>query len=316
MKDASAKHFREAVEAACKSNVGETHTEPLRYRAKSQDPAEESDGAKEDTTPFIRLNSWSLADGRYSFVYQHGRRGSHETAMAAQAEDDTPLNDKAPANQFRAWLYIPETGEAAVFVAECRNNYCPGEDLLRLVGVGTKEIASEAGEDLWWRFVPKRVSDELQLTRWIKNGAASYVELIKHSVSSSGRRSKKLVRLRQDGLPVSKKQAMAKALTTTWTGINPEDVGADTKVPKGSTHIQQVAALMDAKPKAGYFDDAGIGWEGPDGSTQFFSPTTLGNPFTYHVGRPGVRPRDNEMIADIESNLRQLMVPLKVQLKL
>lgn len=311
--------LQKTISEVCLALDGHTETEPLRYRDRTTVSPATPVAGREDTTPFVRLTHWAQNDRRFDFRFMHGRKGSHSTAMAARSDEDTELDEKAPSNEYRAFLYLPKAGDSAIFVAEARNQICPGEDLLRLLGVSSMRIDEARPETErvgWWRFVPKRVSDEVQLTQFLRNGSAAYLELTKYTVAPSGRRKQKSVRLRQDGLPSTKGQAMAKALIAKWSPLSAEEIGAEGKPPKGASDVLRVAALMDVKVSRDYYDDAGIGWEGVDGSTQFFSPTSLGDPFTYRVGSPGVRPTDVQLRQHAESTLGHLMEPLSIELDL
>lgn len=311
--------LQKTLMTVCSSISGHTEIEPLRYRERSTDEATPAVAGKEDTTPFIRLTHWQQSERRFDFRFMHGRKGSHSTAMAAHSDEDTELDEKAPSNEFRGFLYLPLAGESAVLVAEARNQICPGEDFLRLLGVTSMRLDEARNENDrygWWRFLPKRVSDEVQLKQFLRNGTASYLELTKYEVSASGKRKQKAVKLRQDGVPTSKAQAMSKALIAQWTPLSADDIGAEGKIPKGTSDVQRVAALMDVKVSKDYYDDAGIGWEGADGSTQYFSPSNQGDPFTYRVGAPGVRPTDIQLRQHAESTLAHLLEPLSIELDL
>lgn len=304
------------IKAVCGENLGKTHTEVLRYREPKE--VSETDGGVEDTTPFIRLLSFDLsASSRFDFEYKFGRRGSHDLAMAANESDDAPLDDKAPANTYRAFLYLPKAGTKAILVAEARNRLCPGLDLLKLVGVGSKAIDTGRPENErigWWRFIGARITDEVQMLKFIRQGHASYIELRKNIISGSSKPHSDVLRVRQDGLPIPKKLDAAKVLVGSWFGLSSDDLGVVAVEPAGKTVVSQLASLLEVNIDPSQFDDGGVGWEGPDGTTHFVRPDDLEDAFTYRVGKPGYRPTNDELRLDAESTLRNLQGKLKIDL--
>lgn len=295
-----------SLQAIAKSTEGITRTEVLRYRTYS--PDEDKTGDKEDTTPSIRLLTHNATGGNVFFHYRFGRRGSHDMAMAPDALQDANLADKASSNPFRAYLFLPTSGNVAVFASEARNVICPGTDLLKLLGVTSKEQDEErAPQDRigWWRFIPKQVTDEEQLKSFIRSGHANGVRLEKVTSTGSGARDRKVVTVRQSGLSGTKLD-QAKILGAEWFGFKPKDLGLKGNLPAGGDNIAKLAALVDVKFSPGQFNDGGLEWEGPDGSTQFVKPDGARDVFTYRVGRRGVTPTDTELESAVKSRIKLL----------
>lgn len=311
-----AESFDATIKAVCDANLGKTHTEILRYR----EPRTSVDvaGGVEDTTPYLRLLSYDLTPGtRYDFEFKFGRRGSHDLAMGENAADDAPLDHLAPSNSFRAFLYLPAAGSTAILVAETRSRLCPGLDLLRLLGVGTKtmdESRLEPDRIGWWRLSGQRLTDNVQMKKFVEQGEASYIELRKSIVSGSGKRKSETVRVRQDGMPILKKKEQAKALVGSWFGLDNSALGIDQSKPSGATLQTQLASLLEVKVDPTQFEDGGVGWEGPDGTTIFLKPDDLDDAFTYRVGRPGYRPEDDDIRLAAEDTLRGLQATLQIDL--
>lgn len=303
-----------SLQAIAKSTEGHTRTEVLRYRAYS--PDEDSTGDKEDTTPSIRLLTYGVNGSKLTFEYRFGRRGSHDMAIAPDSLDDANLADKASSNRFRAYLFMPTAGDTAVFASEARNTICPGTDLLKLLGVTSKEqdeqrpLKDQMG---WWRFLPKQVTDEEQLKSFIRSGHANGVRLEKVTSTGSGARDRKVVTVRQAGLTGSKLD-QAKLLGAEWFGFAPKDLGLTGTPPKGNDDLTKLAALVDVKLTPGQFDDGGLDWEGPDGSTQFVKPDGARDVFTYRVGRRGIAPTDAELETAIKSRVKLLATSRKWRL--
>lgn len=312
---ATAEPFADTIRAVCVENKGKTHTEVLRYREPR--PAT-GNGDVEDTTPFVRLLKYDLTPGtRFDFEYKFGRRGSHDLAMAEDEANDASLANLAPSNSFRAFLYLPKAGTKAILVAEARNRLCPALDLLKLLGVGSKTIDERRAEDArigWWRPIGSRVTDDVQMKKFIQQGHANYIELRKTLTSGSAKTKTEIVKVRQDGLPIPKKGEQAKALVGSWLGLNSSDMGTSQPVPQGNTLVKQLASLIEVKVDPTQFDDGGVGWEGPDGSTIFVKPDDLEDAFTYRVGRAGYRPTDDALRLAAEETLRGLQTKLKLDL--
>ncbi|MDI2032984.1 hypothetical protein [Paenarthrobacter nitroguajacolicus] len=309
-KDTATKLFP-SLRAIAKSTAGLTRTEVLRYRTYS--PEEDAAGDKEDTTPSIRLLSHSVSGSNLTFEYRFGRRGSHDIAIAPDAGQDASLADKASSNRFRAYLFLPTSGTKAVFASEARNSMCPGTDLLKLLGVTSKEQdeARETKDQIgWWRFLPKQVTDEEQLKSFIRSGHANAVRLEKITSSGSGARERKAITVRQSGLSGSKLD-QAKILGAEWFGVKAKDLGLDGKPPKGKDDLAKLAALVDLQLKPGQFDDGGLEWEGPDGSTQFVKPDGARDVFTYRVGKRGSAPTDKELERAIKNRVKLLATSRK-----
>lgn len=312
----SAEKFIDTIRSVCRENKGKTHTEVLRYREARSDS--QTDGGVEDTSPYIRLLDYDLGLGtRFDFEYKFGRRGSHDLAMAEDEANDAQLNDLAPSNTFRAFLYVPKAGTKAMLVAESRNRLCPAFDLLKLLGVGSKvldEVRAEGDRIGWWRPLGLRVTDDAQMKKYVTQGHANYIELRKTLTSGSGKPKTQTVRVRQDGLPVLKKGEQTKSLVGSWLGLGQKELGTTQPVPGGSSVVKQLASLLEVKVDAGQFDDGGVGWEGPDGSTVFIRPGDLEDAFTYRVGRPGYRPTNDQLRLAAEDTLRGMQTKLKIDL--
>lgn len=311
--------FIESVGRICQAIEGVTTTEVLRYREKATEDATESaaNGADvEDTSPFLRLESFSTVGRRIDFEFRFGRRGSHDLAIAEQSNGDAVLEGKAPANTFRASLYIPEKGEAAILVAETRNRLCPGEDLLRLIGVSSKaqDLERPEGSEIgWWRFSAQKISDPGRWKTYIEQGHAKGVGLLKYYVKPDGTRGDKSVTLRQDGLTASAAER-AKLTALNWIGQRSKKELRDGGIDTSQTVMKQMAAFIEVKVTPGEFDDAGIAWEGPDGSTTFVTPEHLRDMFTYPLGARGILPSHAEIRHAAEVTLSDLLPILGVEL--
>ena len=309
--------FVDSFADVAKSCLNVTRTEVLRYRKFEQAQPDPS-GDREDTTPSIRLLTATRTFQGFEFTYRFGRRGSHDTAMAADPSEDAPLADKASSNPYRAYLYLPSSGTKAVLAAEARNLTCPGTDLMRLIGVSGKEVDEARTEDKrigWWRYLPFKVTDNEQLRLFIKEGHANGVRLEKEMISGSGKRDSKTITVKQSGLTGTKLE-MAKALGGEWFGFTPKELGLSVGAPKGKTDVERLASLIDLRVSADQFDDGGLDWEGPDGSTQFVKPEAARDVFTYRIGKRGVSPTDTELQTAIEARIRRLVPTRKWKLTL
>ncbi|MGP5219398.1 hypothetical protein [Arthrobacter rhombi] len=311
--------FVESMRRIYESLEGVTRTEALKYsdRSKTPNPDEDGSGADtEDTSPHIRLLSADFHDHRIDFTFRFGRRGSHDLAMGPSTSDDSPLDGKAPTNPYRAFLYLPVKGTLAVLVAETRGRLCPGDDLLRLLGVTSKEQDEERvdGKRIgWWRFLPTPLTDQAQLDRMLRQGSAKGACLIKHFETSDGERRTKEIQVRQDWLPAGKVKA-AKTLVHTWGGVADEDeLDADVD---GKTAMQSVSELLEVDVDFEEYTDAGVLWEDPDGNTTTVKPDTFKDVFTYRIGALGRRPSDNDIRYAAAARLSDMAPKMNVELVL
>lgn len=314
--------FIESLNRICAAIVGTTTTEVLRYRDKSEEDlaklAEAADGDVEDTTPFLRLISYTIEGRRVDFEFKFGRRGSHDLAMSAEPDSDAFLEDKAPSNSFRACFYIPEDGETAILVAEVRNRLCPGEDLLRLIGVSSKHQEAERKEDAqigWWRFTHNKISDPNRWDDFIEQGQAKGVSFLRYDVRPDGTRGDKAVTLRQDGLP-AEFLGLAKTTVLGWIGKRSKNELKAAGVDTSKSTPQQLAVFLEVDVDPDEYQEAGLAWEGPDGSTSFISPEHIRDMFTYRIGQRGVLPTHTELRHAAEITLSDLLPVLGVEIDL
>lgn len=295
---------------------GQTATEVLRYVSREAPSAEtEMDdglGEKEDTVPFIRLVSYSRYGQRVDLTFRFGRKGSHDLAIAADEENDADLGERSPSNEFRAFLYLPHVGTHALLVCEARNTICPASDLLRLIGVSMKDLNEEDGSG-WWRLMPEPMTDGEHLKKFIRDGKAKGVRLLKKVGGTDGGREDTIT-LRQNGVPAEK----FKQLKTTvggWIGFSDVEVAGSRDSLEGDDAAAQIAALIDITVKADDFDEAGVEWEGPDGSTRFVKPSDVTDVFTYRVGSRGRRPTADVIRRTAESTFLPLLTNAKIELE-
>ncbi|MBQ1443793.1 MAG: hypothetical protein IIZ13_08095 [Renibacterium sp.] len=318
-KNEAQEHLLDTVASVCEGLLHQTFTEPLRYikrRALDEDELAE-EGAQ--TKPYIRLTNFDLSHPTcLQFEFKFGRLGTHSVALAAAESDDADLSTRAPSNDYYAFLYLPNQGDRGVLVAETRSRTCPGEEVLKLLGVGSKlRDESKPSEDQigWWKFVPQRISDSNQLEHVIRYGQGSYIELVKHAVDAQGGREKKRISVRQDGFRSLSFAEQVRALAGSWLRMTPDKLKTTAKVPPGSNPQEQLAALMDIKVDAKQFDDGGIGWEAPDGTTRHIKPDDFSDIFTYPVGAKGYgRPSKEELRLEAENVLRPLLPALKLDI--
>lgn len=314
---ASEVQFIDSILRTCATLKDVTITEALKYREKSYD-VPDGNSAVEDTTPFLRLLSYSHDGNRLDFSFRYGRKGSHDLAMAATTEGDAELDDKAPTNPYRAHLYLPVSGSRAILAIESRNRTCPAHDFLKLIGVSTKlqdEERTDESKIGWWRFIPSRMTDSLQWERFIMEGKAQSVSLIKYYMKSDGTRGSKEVTLRQDGLPEGK-LAQALAIGRYWIGKSDDAELRSAGIDPDDSTVEQLASMVEVGVDPDEFDEAGFNWTGADGVTKFIDPDRVRDYFTYPVGRRGYSPKDEELRYAIESRLVSLAPTHEIELDL
>ncbi|KWR73299.1 hypothetical protein RN04_03395 [Arthrobacter sp. W1] len=239
--------------------------------------------------------------------------------MAESAEEDAELSGKAPTNPFRAFLYLPVSGTKAILAVEARNRICPADNLMKLLGVSSKEQDEERPLDAqigWWRFRYFRITDPEQWVKFITQGEPRSISLIKHEIKPDGTPGTKKVTVRQDGLAGTGVAKASKTLGMFWIkkaeAKNLRALGID---PSGNS-VQQLATLVEVNVDAADFDEAGFTWEGPDGTTKFIGPDDVVDQFTYSVGKPGISPDNETLIEAIESKLRDLAPSHRIPLEL
>ena len=312
---AAAQSLADSLEKISAEIIDVTRTEVLRYR--HYEPKLDPNGDKEDTTPSIRLLASERTPNGFEFTFRFGRRGSHDSAMAAVPVNDASLSDKASSNQYRAFLYLPTGGTKAVLAVEARNQTCPGDELMRLLGVSSKDADKDRIETErlgWWRFDTARVSDDEQLKKFIREGHANGIRLEKQLISGSGQRGSKTIMVKQNGL-FGNKPEIAKALGGVWFGFSPKELGLDVQLPPGN-NVKQLASLLELKVSADQFEDGGIEWEGPDGSTQFVKPDSARDVFVYRIGKRGVSPATSALRSAVEKRIEALVPTRRWKLSL
>lgn len=298
--------FTESLRRICAAIQGVTVTGILRYRHRDVPVNPEE---TEDTQPSIRLLKFANIGSRIDFEFRYGRRGSHDLAMADSADEDAELFGKAPTNPFRAFLYLPISGTKAVLAVEARNRICPADNLMKLIGVSSKEQDEERPDSEqigWWRFRYFRITDPDQWEKFITQGQPRSISLIKHEIRPDGTPGTKKVIVRQDGLAGTSAAKASKTLGMFWIkraeAKTLKQLGID---PSGNT-VQQLATLVEVNVDAADFDEAGFTWEGPDGTTKFIGPDDVVDQFTYAVGKAGVSPSNETLVYAVESKLRDL----------
>ncbi|QHC71033.1 hypothetical protein [Rathayibacter sp. VKM Ac-2801] len=288
-----------------------TRTGPLAYRNRT--PTAEADDS--DTKPAIRVLYATVAsDSRIDFEFRYGRVGAHDLAIGLSEDDDAVLTGKASTNIFRASIYLPASGNAAILVVENRSNLAPFEYFLKHLSFHMKEqdaAKPEAEQHGWWRLMGKGVTDVDRLNEVLSQGSGAALQLEKHVVQNGRRRTSGVV-VRQDGLPAGKLQQV-RAMVFAWLGLTDSDEGAGA-APEG-TPVQQVASLLDVDVVDEQFNDGAVVYDDGTGRTHIIRPSSVREVFVYPLAE-GQRPTAVAIRSAAEDRLRRITPTLGVQLTL
>lgn len=303
--------FLKSLESMRDRLVGVTRTGNLKYEP--FDP-EQDRPVPADSRPTIRVESMTIAQSRVDFTVRVGRRGSHDLAIGANADQDVALEDLASTNPFLVSLYLPTTGSEAVLVSEVRSRTSAGYQLTKLLGVISYENAFMNRNDdngQWWRLVCNPIGDAERLEEVLTQGNGLAFQLERHNAPKGQPRSTDKVILRRNGLPASKLSSV-KAMVLGWAKLKvPDDYDA---APSG-TPVEQLASLVGFEIEPSLFDDGSLSYDDAQGRQQTIRPSNVGDVFIYPVS-VGERPTDAKIRSEAESRIRRLQESLRIPLNL
>lgn len=306
--------FLKSLDDVCTDLLGRRFIGNLSLREELHLDEDEATDTTGENKPYISLEEWSRDKNTYSFVVRSGVTGSHDMANGLTEDEDVSLEDRAPSNPFRAFLYIPKKGEKAALGVEARGSYAPGLNLMKLLTVGGKTIdeeRAEADRRSWWRYSVKQITDPETVDQYVLNGAAQGVRFTRYSSTSQGTRRTKDVVLTQHGLPANGIQAAA-AVARAWRKANKDG----SKLPTGNQVAHSLSQFLEVDIDHNEFDEAALEWKSPDGTVTYVSPESFKDKFTYRMNKPLQRPTAKELRNAIEYRLTGLSKVQKLNLDL
>lgn len=288
----------------------ETRIDDFSYRDR-----EKKDDSESGPMPALRIeNISSTSDDRVDIEFRYGRVGSHDLAIAREKGDDAPLDNKASTNLYRASIYFPTSGQAAILMCEARGQSCPSTHVLKALCLHMRDEDLKRPESErrgWWRIMPLQISDSGRLEEVLRQGNGAGLQLEKRTLSANQARGGDVITLRRNGLPQGKLSAV-KAMVMGWVGFAPD---ADEDAAPDGSPVEQVSSLIGVAIQADEFDDGAVTYDQGDGRTQTIRPHSVKDIFTYPVTL-GTAPSHADLRDVAEARLKLLQPTLGIQLTL